>query len=92
MRGPYLIHSPLPMLLRRYLEKQISKWKKTHDEREKLLADAKEAAERNAEGDDDEDGKREGLSSSMWVSAVQAYVCTRMCAYVRVCVCVCVCI
>ena len=96
MRGPYLIPSPLPVLLRRFLAKQISKWKKTHDEREKLLADAQEAAERKAEGDDDEDGKREGLSSSMWVSAVHVYVCTRMCAYVRararVCVCVCVCV
>ena len=94
MRGPYLIPSPLPVLLRRFLAKQISKWKKTHDEREKLLADAEEAAERNAEGDDDEDGKREGLSSSMWVSAVQAYVCTRMyaCASARACVRVCVCV
>jgi hypothetical protein len=137
------------VLLGRFLEKQMSKWNKMYDEREQLLADAKEAAERNTEGeyvghanilrpatvslnrsnahlgvasptetrhynragqddsdefvdmddaaspdatigDDDEDGKREGLSSSMWVSAVQAYVCTHMCAYVRVRVCVCV--
>ena len=63
---------------------------KTQNEREKLLADAKEAAERNAEGEDDEDGKREeGLYSSTWVSAVQqVYVCTRMCAYARARVCV----
>jgi len=92
MRGPYLIPSPLPVLLRRFLAKQISKWKKTHDEREKLLADAQEAAERKAEGDDDEDGKREGLSSSMWVSAVQACVYTYVCVCACACVCVCLCI
>jgi hypothetical protein len=106
MRGPYLIPSPLPVLLGRFLEKQMSKWKKTYDEREKLLADAKGEYVGHADilrpatvslnrsnahvDDDDEDGKREGLSSSMWVSAVQAYVCTHICAYVRVRVCVCV--
>ena len=57
-------------------------------------AEAAEAvlAEQNALSEDDEDGKREGMSSSTWVSTVRVYVweyvCTRMCA--RGCVCVCI--
>ena len=56
------------------------KWHKIQNQREKLLADADEVAKRNAEGEDDEDGKRDGLYS--WCMCVHVYVRARARAYV----------